>query len=514
MNSSFRESWLIPKNLILDYIQYKVEKEEGTNNFNNETVQNDGGGGGEEKSRSGDDIPTQQGGAMSTAATTDPASFYKKQQPSTNQKKSFQLPPSTRMKLVKNYLNQDSYQKQQMQDNSMAPTTALSRKKRSSVPKINLEMLYSHFPEAERYKISYVITFINLKLPYQVQVDRGLNLIIEGNYIWDSSLTDVLKFLFGIDRRYLTEHRTVTDRNIIYGIPKGTEELIEVLQTQQPVLTRLGFNPFRLKLLFEDNMSSEDEGTTIVNSTALDDDDGDGGGGGGNDDENQDDDDDDYGGGAVGGENNPDLETPENRRGRSAKRSIIKDPYFNRGQSLPPSSRRSGRRRLINQEKEGEEELLLPPATPATDVQPEIEEVFQQNKLPSYLNTGELADPTETDEEALAPVLDGFLFNSLNTVGKSKSSQLHSLDRWTSENHGRKQQREMDKLKIASTSSFAPKEGKRKTTSKLPLPTTAVKRKSLKDKGLQEKNSVKFSSAEKKISLSRKGTSPDTVRKK
>ena len=494
MNSSnFRESWLIPKNLILDYIQYKAQKEGA------EQLLQTGGGGEDDATEKSDEEKIEKesqrggGGASSNLATN----FYTKDSSTSTHKK---LPPSTRMKLVKNYLNQDRYQNQQLSD---ITTTALSSRKKNSVPKINLELLFTHFPEAERYKISYVISFINLKLPYQIQVDRGLNLIIEGKYMWDTSLPDVLKFLFGIDRRYLTEYRTVTDRNITYGIPKGTEEFLEVLKSQQSDLTRLGFNSFRLKLISNEEEQEDDSEGEALDSTVLDD-----GGGDDDDDNNEDgnnDDDDDLGGGAVGGENNPDFVTPENRIGKSAKsakRSISRDPYFNRGKSAPPPATR---RQLINQQ---EQEELLPPTTAPKNVQSEIEQVLQDNQLPYYTSTGQLENPTIE-----APNLDGFLFNALSNLPNrsANTSQIHSLDRWTNENHGRKQQREMNKLKIASTSSFTPAEGKRNSRSKIPTVGAASKRKS---KGDQEKNSVKFSSAEKKRALSRKGNSPNNQRRK
>ena len=256
--SGFKESWLIPKKQILDYWESK------TNVLSN----NDEGGTGIKEE-------IQEGGN----ALLDSLEQYK---------------PSKRLKIARFYnkaQNMRTGTGQGVLPNPYPPPTPKFADANTEKNKVQLSSILQYFPEAERYKVMSLLNYINQYLLYRFTIDSYLNIIIDRRTIQNSSIVDILRYLFGIERFYVTDHKVVIDPQTDqkYGIPRGTEEFVEMLKKSQKNLRVFGISGHRLRLLNVGTQAvteDEDEGETSIGGG----DNEDRGDGGVDDDDNDDDD--------------------------------------------------------------------------------------------------------------------------------------------------------------------------------------------------------------------------------
>ncbi len=402
---SFRESWLIPKDLISDFLEFRK-------NYTDEMM--------EKKQEGGGEIPTGNN-VLTDSAPKEPKEF-------------------TRFKLLKNYLNQNNPRDVDPHLTALASTGVTAP---STTPKINLNLVKSFFPESERFKIATIVAFINQKLPFRIQTDKELGLTLDNKYYWNTSLPEVLMFLYGINRRYVSEDRTVRFRGITYGIPKGTEKFIEILQEIEPELSKLSISTERLKILKKNLRNTNIDGDN-------DDDD--------NDDNDNDDNDDDDGNDKEKSNEEEDGETPWTKPATKKKR---------RNQKTPAITPRQINFSSPSQQKELEGATAAPAAVistdssaaPNIDFSPEpynelVEESFRANDLPS-IEGGPPPPPSSAPPVLNRDVYTQQAMEDLIKQGakpKNPSSMIPSLNKWGAT----RQEREMKRLSIAPESTFAP----------------------------------------------------------
>lgn len=416
---SFKECWLIPRDIVADFLEYRDKVQETAQDSTK--MHQEGGGAG------GNVLMQEQ---LNTAPKT-----------------------TTRHNLVKNYLNQERYRKQQP---SLPPN--VNDFPKTNKPSINISLVSSFFPEMDRYKVAYVLNYINQKLAFKIQIDKQLNLIINNQYLWNSSIADVLKFLFGIERRYITEKRKVKYKDIVYGIPEGTDEFVDVLKGFDRNISKLSFDPVRLKILklnattdSESEDDDEDDHHQDQDITLLQDDDGDD-----NDDEDNGND-----GGNGGGRSSKrssrreDFVTPDNKsssskRVRPAQKSLgYFNPDNNKGTDSPqpPSDVRVST--PMPASTISSSSVLLPPVEEEEDMEEE-----------GAMGGRPLTPPDNSDDSInYSPMMDEYTHQALMELGNSG----HSLRGWAQNLHKKKKsklERERERLNISSKFS-PPKSTKR-----------------------------------------------------
>ena len=276
---SFHESWLIPKERFLDYLDFvKKGREEAENTQCDFSDHQEGGG----------------VGAVLKSHLNPP---------------SRQL-PSRALKRARIYMSND-----RIRSGDMLPVP-LSTKPHFTDPaseqyRLNISDITAWFPEGEKFKVMSLLNYINQYLLNRFAIDRYLNISIDRKYMWNTNIVDILKYLFSIERFYVTQHKIVQDpvTRAKYGIPLGTEEFVAMLRTRHHFLRAFGISPHRLKLLETGILSGEDSDDDDQHDNGR----GSSGGGGGRRD---DDNDDDRGGG--GGRGGGDRTPFQRKRGLSA----------------------------------------------------------------------------------------------------------------------------------------------------------------------------------------------------
>ena len=227
---SFKESWVIPKEKAVDYF-HCMKNAENTVQDENE-----------------DEVTEQEGGASNQLLDN----LMKEK-------------PSKRIRLTKDYLNRSVPPPPQIP--TSLPKNKFPAEKKSM---INLGNILAYFPDAEKYKVTVVINYINSYLSQRIKVEPNtLNIILDNNYIWDSNITDILKFLFDIDRFYVSQYTIYQDpiTKQRYGIPTGIKEMVKILKEKVPNgdLKILGFSHKRLKIL---NHVDITESNSVIESSS------------------------------------------------------------------------------------------------------------------------------------------------------------------------------------------------------------------------------------------------------
>ena len=270
MSSNFKESWLIPKEDILDYWEFKgTQKEEEQQ---------------EEQTKE------QRGGNALL-------------------KNLYQYKPSKRLRIAKFYDRADRIRTSNRPVPPLQPPTPVFNDPNTARNTLMIEKILPWFPEAERYKVMSLLNYINQYLLYRFSVNSYLNIVIDKQNFENSSVVDILKYLYAIERRYVTEHKIVVDPNTgqRYGIPLGTEQFVAMLKTAQKNLKVFGVSGHRLRLL--------NTGTTTLELSDDEHSDNDFGVGGG-------------GGGGDGGGGKTKEQTPFEKAKRGKQRRKLEYPTF------------------------------------------------------------------------------------------------------------------------------------------------------------------------------------------
>ena len=275
----FKESWLIPKAEILDYWERKT---------------------GQIKHKANNEEQLSQEGGNSLLQNLE------------------QYKPSRRLRMTKFFNRADRLRGMATSFNEPTavpppPPAPIYNDPNTARNQVNIRDILQWFPEAERYRVMSLMNYINQYLLYRFTVNSSLNIVIDKVNIANSSIVDILRYLYGLERFYVTDHKVVKDpvTHEKFGIPKGTEQFVNMLKKAQRNLKVFGFSPHRLRLLNEPAFTDD-------TANSSDEDDGNNGGGGdfpffnphGNDDD--DDDDDDRGGGGTD-------ETPFNKSNKGKK---------------------------------------------------------------------------------------------------------------------------------------------------------------------------------------------------
>ena len=278
-SNSFKESWLIPKNSILDYYDYKSHRD---------------------KDLMTDDMEQEQSGGNLLLNNLQ------------------QYKPSRRLKNSRYYNRVYNMRNSPGQPvpPSLQPPAPVYNDPNTARNQINFAAVLQYFPEPEKYKVMSLLNYINQYLLYRFSVNRYLNIAIDKRNYPNSSIVDILKYLFAIERFYLTQHRIVVDPTTKqkFGIPLGTEEFVNMLKKSQSNLKVFGISGHRLRLLNDgveptesEDEDSDNEQQPISYTPGDGGDGGDGGGGDGN-------------GGDAGGDNNQTpFRRPSSGRGRGRR---------------------------------------------------------------------------------------------------------------------------------------------------------------------------------------------------
>ncbi len=137
------------------------------------------------------------------------------------------------------------------------PTTAVAQEHHLDISK--------WFDPKDQFKVSYVINYIQKHLPSRLKWDQNHNLIIDGVLIDNSSIVDILRFLYDLGKHYVSQlPKFATYKNKTYGIPRGISEFIHLLTYYgKHVIDYFQFDPTRLDILhdyfFPDHKEEEEK---------------------------------------------------------------------------------------------------------------------------------------------------------------------------------------------------------------------------------------------------------------
>ena len=112
------------------------------------------------------------------------------------------------------------------------------------------------FPRPEQHKVYTFLQFVRRQGRGRIMWDDDHRLILDGSFMQGTNIIDILKFLYGIGNRYQTQLLPLIapqGGNLPpVGIPKGTQELIDILSllTQDQVEEFFNFDESRLCLLY------------------------------------------------------------------------------------------------------------------------------------------------------------------------------------------------------------------------------------------------------------------------